>query len=666
MTSRHSNPAIACTVTLAAITILMQQVAGKAARDAMFLAHFDVRGLPAMIIISSILSVAAGLLFSRSLSKVSPMRLLPVAFLGSAVLLAFTWWLTGPQPKLAAVLLYLQMGTMSPILISGFWSLLNERFDPQSAKPLFAQVGVGACVGGLAGGVMAGWIASTSGLLTMLPVLSALNLIAGLLLFPLRRGSARDEVPEEKELPYAASGVQTVLQVSHLRNLGMVVLAGTVSAALIDYVFKAQASAAFRDGEQLLRFFGVFYTLAGVLTLVVQVLMTRVSMDKLGLSGMVASLPTTVLAGSIGGLFVPGLASAAVARAGESVLRSSLFRSSYELFYTPLPRDQKRAAKPIIDVSVERLGDAIGAVMIQLLLVAGAQGALTSMLLTSLVIATTTLVISYRLPGGYREALETSLLSAPVEWRAAPNPFDGFLSVAIRDDNNDLSFQKRTGRTHLDSPMRRMLLHLASDDPDVLRATLARMKPLDSLAVPRVIQLLGRDDVAVEASESLREIAGSITGQLLDVLADPRQDPVLRTRVAGVLSGSPSAMATAGLLEALSDPNFDLRFQATMSLEAIRDRSPDQPIDSERVINAVIHELALHTSREVLRLEHVFRLLALVFPKDPLRVAYRVLLSDDASLNGTAMEYLETVLPPVVWQRIRRLIEMDPPRIGVA
>src|SRR5262245_5547437 len=125
MTFRNNDPALAAIVTSAAVTILMQQVAGKAARDAMFLAQFNVSSLPAMIIVSSILSIAAGLLFSRTLSKVSPSRLLPAAFVGSAALLFGTWFLAATHPKMAAVLVYLQMATASPVLISGFWSLLN-------------------------------------------------------------------------------------------------------------------------------------------------------------------------------------------------------------------------------------------------------------------------------------------------------------------------------------------------------------------------------------------------------------------------------------------------------------------------------------------------------------------------------------------------------------
>jgi hypothetical protein len=50
-------------------------------------------------------------------------------------------------------------------------------------------------------------------------------------------------------------------------------------------------------------------------------------------------------------------------------------------------------------------------------------------------------------------------------------------------------------------------------------------------------------------------------------------------------------------------------------------------------------------SRTSRSLEHVFSLLSLVLPRDPLRVALRGLLTDDRSLRGTALEYLESTLP---------------------
>jgi hypothetical protein len=48
----------------------------------------------------------------------------------------------------------------------------------------------------------------------------------------------------------------------------------------------------------------------------------------------------------------------------------------------------------------------------------------------------------------------------------------------------------------------------------------------------------------------------------------------------------------------------------------------------------------------------VFTLLALVFPREPMRLAHRGLQTDDARIRGTSLEYLESVLP----ERVRGLL----------
>ena len=58
---------------------------------------------------------------------------------------------------------------------------------------------------------------------------------------------------------------------------------------------------------------------------------------------------------------------------GESVFRGSLFRAGYEVFYTPIPTGEKRAAKSLIDVGFDRLGDALGGGAIPLFLMVAPQ-----------------------------------------------------------------------------------------------------------------------------------------------------------------------------------------------------------------------------------------------------------------------------------------------------
>ena len=52
------------------------------------------------------------------------------------------------------------------------------------------------------------------------------------------------------------------------------------------------------------------------------------------------------------------------------MFRSSLFRAGYELFYTPIPAAEKRAAKSLIDVGADRLGDAFGGGLVRLAVLA--------------------------------------------------------------------------------------------------------------------------------------------------------------------------------------------------------------------------------------------------------------------------------------------------------
>ncbi len=57
-------------------------------------------------------------------------------------------------------------------------------------------------------------------------------------------------------------------------------------------------------------------------------------------------------------------------RGGQAIFANSLYRSAFELLYTPLPPHKKRPTKTIIDVASDRLGDLIGSGLLLLLFIA--------------------------------------------------------------------------------------------------------------------------------------------------------------------------------------------------------------------------------------------------------------------------------------------------------
>jgi ATP/ADP translocase len=141
---------------------------------------------------------------------------------------------------------------------------------------------------------------------------------------------------------------------------------------------------------------------------------------------MTTSTPSVALfAGGMFGLIAPGFGSVVVARGAESVFRGSLFRAGYELFYTPIPAVEKRAAKSIIDVAFDRLGDAVGGGIVRTVLFLSPAAQYSAILSMAMACSAAAMLAASRLNRGYIETLERSLLNRAVEldlsdWRTRP------------------------------------------------------------------------------------------------------------------------------------------------------------------------------------------------------------------------------------------------------
>ncbi|MCH8321301.1 MAG: hypothetical protein IH790_10145, partial [Acidobacteria bacterium] len=610
--SEHKQSDAAVTAAmLVAAAMIANHVGGLATRDALFFSNFDITALPVMLIGASLFSIATVVFFSRAMPRLSPQRLVPWGFGTSGVFLLAEWGLISLSPRVAAVAFYLHLAVVGAFLISGFWSVINERFDPRTAKKRISRIAGAATVGGLAGGIVAERVAVLLSVSTMLPLLALMHFFCAWRLGALRPlpGSVSPGADSHPVSEVKSSGFRLVAQEPYLRSLAVLVLLGTLSAALIDYVFKAHAVATFQQGEELLRFFAIFYMVIGLLTFVLQTALGRVSLEKLGLAKTVATLPCAVVVGALGVFFAPGLASASVARAGEAVLRSSLFRSGYELFYTPISLREKRATKSLIDVGFQRLGDALGGGTVRLLLFLGPQIAHSAMLISAALIAGVGLVVARSLHQGYIGALEKSLLNRAVELDLSEVAdkttrqtmvqtqvsldlralgLQGVQSVSSQDPaepGKEVPMGASEASSDYLDPIVKQIVHLRSGKPQQIRATLAQAKTLDLPLVPHVIPLLAWDEVCPEAIRTLRRVAPAITGQLVDVL-NSQQDLAIRRRIPRVLSASPSQQAVDGLWRGLNDKRFEVRFQCGRALAHILDKNSEIPLEREQVFSS--------------------------------------------------------------------------------
>ncbi|MFK7990224.1 MAG: Npt1/Npt2 family nucleotide transporter [Sandaracinaceae bacterium] len=672
-----------------AAIMIAQQVGSKATRDALFLSSFRAEDLPRVVIASAAASTVAVLAITRAYQRWGPKVVVPGAFAISSALYVAEWSFSGSAARPVAVVLYLHTAIFGALVISGFWSVVNERFDPHSAKTIVSRIGTGATAGGVLGGLLAERVGEWADAESMLLALAGLNALAAI---GVTQIGGPDRPRAERTEPESALSV--LRRAPYLRSLAALVVLTAVSAGLLDYAFKAQAEATFQSGDDLLRFFALFHVGAAVLSFLLQTSIARHALTRLGVAGSVATLPLVVLATAAVSAGFTRLATVVVARATELVLANSIFRSGYELLYTPVLPSEKRPSKPLIDVVGNRGGDALGSGVVIVVIALSPDFAIPTILTLAAVVAVCTLFVARRLHRGYVGQLEGMLrdgTSVAEERQLLEAATLQTLSTVGLDREAlfeqlaaQASWSERMSQTPVESvapPPEPTRISAPSGDPvhDAAEAlergdvsevrTLLAGETLDARLAPHLIALLARRELYPEAVKALRRLGDTVQDDLVDALTDLEQPFAIRRRLPRVLERVTTPVCAEGLTRGLSDERFEVRYRCAIALARVADRDPALRPPSERIHEVVLGELG-HTSRRVWArrrlldedtedapllegavhvhvhrsVELVFTLLSLAYDPEPLRLSLLALGGEDRTLRGTALEYLENVL----------------------
>ncbi len=683
--------------TVAALVVVAGFIAGKAARDAILLSNFGIKTLPIFITISALLAMPIILIAGKLMTRFGPARLMPALNLISAVFAVVEWFLLARYPRPTAIAIYFHLSTSGAVLVSGFWSIINERFDVQSAKRHIGRIGMGATLGGIAGGMIAEGTAVYLAPDAILVVLAGLQLACAATLY-----LSRDTSIRPPSSPRFALGVVTRSRL--FRNLGIVVVLGAVAAGVLDYVFKADIVATASNGG-LLRSLAIYYTVTSVVTAIVQVAVCGPLVARLGVPRSVATLPLVVTAFGLVALAVPAAFAAMIARGAETITRSSIYRAGYELLYAPLPEADKRPAKIVLDVGAERIGDLVGAQLVGLIIYLMVDPRI-GLLIATVATGAIAVVFALRLPRSYTLALEDSLVARGDPDSEAAKPLAAWpIGGPILGQAGDLSplplriLDHRRRRRPVVAPTAAQrdlvsltIAELRSQDPDRIKRALATELPPELAAL--VIGLVARDDVGREALAALRACALRCTGMVVDALLDQTREVIVRRRLPEVLVAGEPALAAWGLWRGLVDPSFEVRYRCGAVLSRLASSGRLAPVTSETVFEAVRRELVIDpaawknqrvaddpiaasahegcerdeamASHSGSALEHVFTVLGLVLPAEPLRIALHAVENDDSALRETALEYLESILPADVRIQLWPLLEPENTVAGAA
>ncbi len=539
------------------------------------------------------------------------------------------------------------------------WSFANSLFDARQAKRLFGLIGSGASFGAITGGLLASALVSrVGGTVNLMLVLAALILAAaGILTIAnlriRRRGLSRTGRPARRDLKDTLSDIA---RNPYLKMMASLVFLVAIVTQWSTFQLSFAAEQRFLgDADALTRFFGTFNFRVGIVSFLVQVLLTGRTLRRFGLAVTILALPITLGAGSAFILLVPGFWAALFTAASDQGLRFSLDKATYELLYLPIPPGQRIPIKNTIDIVVNRVADAAGAVLLGVatrgfLMLPGLGFELRGTAAINLALISGWLAVAWRLRGEYvrtiresihRHRIDTERTTASLLERSAADALAAKLTSAdVREVRFALAVLEAQQSTSALPGLRPLLAHA---DPEIRRRAIA------------ILAAAGDRDCVADAKALLRDPdIGVRTEALLYLTRGVRVDPLehlqelgqveefsIRSAMAAFLAGPGQAQnldAARIVLEAMSRAEGPSGVRDRAEAARLAALVPGTFADLLRDLiadgDAVVARQAIRSARVVGRAELVAPLIEALGRTD---------LADEAA--AALAEYGESILP---------------------
>ena len=290
----------------------------------------------------------------------------------AGLLVAFWLLFQTGQPWVSVAFYFLGL-ILGTLLLSQFWTLANNIYDPRQAKRLFGFIGGGAALGGMAGAGLTVVIAERGGT-DSLPLWSAAALalsvaVVSAVIRTERPGGAPSEQSGEEEGGGMAA-LRLLGQSAHLRLMAVLISLAAFGGVIIDQQLSMAAEAFNGRGETdaITSFLATVRFSLSAASFVIQVWVVRYIYRFLGIGVALILLPLGL---GLTGLFIllnATLFAPALASVVDRSLRYSVDRTTREIFFLPLPSSTKRQTKEFLDVTVDRFARGTAGLLLLLLI----------------------------------------------------------------------------------------------------------------------------------------------------------------------------------------------------------------------------------------------------------------------------------------------------------
>jgi len=284
------------------------------------------------------------------------------------------WFLFRTGAGWVSVVFYVWGALLGILLISQFWTLANGIYDPRQAKRMFGFVGGGVTLGGATGAAATALLVEEVGTNNLLLVSAGTLLLCGGIVSAIlgreqAAAAASTDMKDEQGVTLKRA-IMLLRGSRQIQIIALIISFGSLGAAILDQqvnmaaeVFKG-AGQADSIGAFLAQI--RFYTSAAAF--VIQVWITPRIHRYLGIGFALLMLPTNLSITAAIILLNNALWAPALARVTDQSFRYTVDKTTREVLFLPLPTELRQEVKPMVDVTVDRMARAAGALMILVLI----------------------------------------------------------------------------------------------------------------------------------------------------------------------------------------------------------------------------------------------------------------------------------------------------------
>lgn len=262
------------------------------------------------------------------------------------------------------------------VLITQFWMVINDIFNPREAKRLIGFFGSGGILGGIMGGLFGGFLSQIIPdyllfVATGILILSCLFINYAFIWQKRERPktSAPGKKPKgrniQKKVGFKA-GFDAVRKHKYLTLLASVVVITEIVSTFIDFQMKAFIEVEVLP-KNMMTFFAYFEAALLIIPLVFQLFITSKLIKRYGILFSLLLYPLTLLAcsmGLAGFAMSAGLVFAIIIKTSDKSLSFSINQSIREILYIPVAQEYKNRAKIFIDMFINRVAKGAGALIL--------------------------------------------------------------------------------------------------------------------------------------------------------------------------------------------------------------------------------------------------------------------------------------------------------------